>query len=495
MSRFTVSSLRDGSRGSIQRLTAWTLPITGKMAERVNDTAGEPWFYATLDEPLDYRMPNGIRTATGSSQVSITDVVLRPHFLGEEPTPGMQAFPMDFAVVLDPGMRTSKSTIDLSRIDFIAVVEVDAAAEHTPAEPSPEAESASAETQVLAPAEDRPAEPHGGEPDQQSPSVIPDDIPVATVVENAPPDAGPSDVDVPAPAPAAPPADEDDPPVTVEDPVATTPTPPAGPVPRRGPERPAVPVAPPFEFVEQVQGSVARSREPVDFSVLSGRPVPDSEPAPAPRHTVARGGGRVAAGRNRKIGMAAGAAALALGCVVVIAMHSIGSDDEVAGPQPEASTSEPASTTTTTKVSPKSSDLAALTKALPAGYLSGACSPAAEVVDGGIATTACGRNEDQDGPSTGTYTLFDDPATLGGAFDRDVAAAEQRNCPGEIQSPGAWHRNASPDKAAGMLFCGTKDQLPIIMWTDSEKMTLNTVQGGINGPDLDTVYAWWTQHS
>ena len=68
-------------------------------------------------------------------------------------------------------------------------------------------------------------------------------------------------------------------------------------------------------------------------------------------------------------------------------------------------------------------------------------------------------------------------------------------CPGNIQSPGPWRRNAAPDIVAGTLFCGTQEGQAVVVWTSDAQSLLNVTEAGAQGPSLDQLYAWWGTHS
>lgn len=65
---------------------------------------------------------------------------------------------------------------------------------------------------------------------------------------------------------------------------------------------------------------------------------------------------------------------------------------------------------------PRPEDFAKVTRVLPPGYPPDSCLPAQTIEDGGVATLTCGRNDDQGGPPSATYTVFPDPAALSAAF-------------------------------------------------------------------------------
>jgi hypothetical protein len=131
---------------------------------------------------------------------------------------------------------------------------------------------------------------------------------------------------------------------------------------------------------------------------------------------------------------------------------------------------------------------------LPPGYARSSCQPA-ETEPGGLATLSCDTNTDPGGPPVAEYTLFPNNAALSAAFDRLVATSSQLICPGNIQSPGPWRRNRSPEKEAGILFCGNRSDRPTIIWSDQERLLLSVVQSNSGGPTLEQLYEWWPQHS
>jgi serine/threonine kinase PknH len=144
-----------------------------------------------------------------------------------------------------------------------------------------------------------------------------------------------------------------------------------------------------------------------------------------------------------------------------------------------------------TKTSP---DADRLLRLIPAGYPSDECKPV-DAPKNALAQVRCDRNFDAGGPLAATYTLVDNKAALDAAFNVIVQAATRVNCPGNIQSPGPWRRNATPDKTSGVLFCGVRDGRPTVVWTDDARLVVSEVQSGAGGPSFDELYAWWSSHS
>jgi len=135
-----------------------------------------------------------------------------------------------------------------------------------------------------------------------------------------------------------------------------------------------------------------------------------------------------------------------------------------------------------------------LLRVVPVGYPPDSCKPAAVPKDA-LAQVNCEENADVGGPLSSTYTLVGDKAALDAAFNGIVQASATVNCPGNIQSPGPWRHNATPDKTNGVLFCGVRDGRPTVAWTDEAKLVVSEVQSGPQGPTFNELYAWWSSHS
>lgn len=136
-----------------------------------------------------------------------------------------------------------------------------------------------------------------------------------------------------------------------------------------------------------------------------------------------------------------------------------------------------------------------LEQLLPAGYSRDACTPAASSAPTALAALTCGKNTDPSGPPRATYTLLSDKAALSAAFDAVVKSSTTVVCPGRIQSPGPWRRNATPDQISGILFCGTQLGQPTVAWTDEANLLLSEVHADAAGPTFPELYAWWASHS
>jgi len=161
-------------------------------------------------------------------------------------------------------------------------------------------------------------------------------------------------------------------------------------------------------------------------------------------------------------------------------------------PSPQAPDG-PAPASTSASAEPDA-DTQALRRLLPGGYPEGSCKPVA-APQGLRAQVDCDTNSDPGGPMSATYSLVKDKAALDATFNDIVGTSTRVNCPGNIQSPGPWRRNATPDKASGTLFCGLQGDRPTVAWTDDARLLVSSVQAGPQAPTFDELYAWWSSHS
>lgn len=166
-----------------------------------------------------------------------------------------------------------------------------------------------------------------------------------------------------------------------------------------------------------------------------------------------------------------------------------------APPAPTSTTSPPAQPATATPIpTSRAGDEARLMQMLPPGYPPGSCEPV-DAPESTLAQVNCARNIDPDGPLSAVYTLVGDREALDAAFTAEMQAANQVVCPGNIQSPGPWRRNATPEKVSGTLFCGLREGRPTVIWTDEDRLLVSAVESGPDGPTFPQLYAWWSSHS
>lgn len=164
---------------------------------------------------------------------------------------------------------------------------------------------------------------------------------------------------------------------------------------------------------------------------------------------------------------------------------------------PQATPTEPTTASapvTTTTATTRTQDDERLLRQLPKGYPPGACD-ATQAPEGVLSQVNCAENIDPDGPESATFSFVADRASLEKAFNDTIADTVRVDCPGKIQSPGPWRRNATPDRVSGQLYCGFLNGQPTVVWTDEEKMTVSAVRAGPTGPTFPQLYAWWSSHS
>ena len=105
---------------------------------------------------------------------------------------------------------------------------------------------------------------------------------------------------------------------------------------------------------------------------------------------------------------------------------------------------------------------ARLMRMLPSGYSPGSCEPAT-TPPRALAKIVCTHNGDPAGPTAATYTLVAEKASLRPLFDDLPRGSTIVTCPGNIQSPGPWRRNATPQQVSGTLVCSYR--LAAVTWT------------------------------
>ncbi|MGV0624866.1 protein kinase domain-containing protein [Mycolicibacter minnesotensis] len=251
---------------------------------------------------------------------------------------------------------------------------------------------------------------------------------------------------------------------------------------------------------EAPPASVAPADPPARPAAATSEPQPAARPAPEPQPVSTAGDDWLSTARQaplhqdpakRKLLLRVGAAlAVVVGLIIWLTNRS-GSEDVTADADtsgPAAGASQPTSTMSAADAQ------ARLLKLLPPGYPQGTCTSTTPSA-GALAEVTCGRNVDVDGPPTATYSLFPDASAQRRSFDNTVRTTNVVTCPGRIQSPGAWHRTASPEKTAGMLLCGTRQGSAVLVWTNESELMIGSVGTERNTPTLEQFYTWWSSHS
>ena len=223
---------------------------------------------------------------------------------------------------------------------------------------------------------------------------------------------------------------------------------------------------------------------------LPSAPEPFAFPTEPPRSSTPAAG--------RMVALAVGGFA-ALAAVIGLVLWLVNRSPSASDAQQTGTTTEPttgtASGTATGNAPTRDAGAESrLMRMLPPGYPPGACKPA-DPQPGSVSKINCDNNVDADGPSSGTYLLARDRAALDAAFAAAVRPDAIVTCPGNIQSPGPWRRNATPQKVSGTLVCAVQDGVPTVAWTDTDRMLVSVVRSDSPGPTLDQLYQWWSGHS
>lgn len=196
---------------------------------------------------------------------------------------------------------------------------------------------------------------------------------------------------------------------------------------------------------------------------------------------------QVQPGRNLKPLAVGAAIVVTVGVLIFWSTRPSHDDAQQASPTAPVTSGSPTTTT-------RSGDDARLLRQLPKGYPADTCE-LTSAPEGVLSQVDCAKNMDPDGPVSATFRLVGDRASLEKTFNDTIGATMRVDCPGKIQSPGPWRRNATPDKISGQLYCGFLSGQPTVVWTDEEKMTVSAVRAGPAGPTFPQLYAWWSSHS
>lgn len=133
-----------------------------------------------------------------------------------------------------------------------------------------------------------------------------------------------------------------------------------------------------------------------------------------------------------------------------------------------------------------------LLKLMPHGYPSGVCEPVLPTADGVKVQVECGPYPQAGGPSSATYQSVSSPDQLDVLLKAALAEVPVRICPGRIQSPGPWRRNASADRVSGTLYCAQWGDQPVMGWTDTDRGLYVQIRAGRDGASAEQLYRWWS---
>ena len=506
--------MRAGDPAGIE--LAALLPIVGESVDiRADQYGGGPWFYAVLEEAVP-AFGGGLDEPTW-----VTDVIFRPYDQGAMPEFGMRAFPVELGYVLDEGLREA-AVVDLNQVLMVAVAEIDDAEdapgedlwdepwEGPPAATTFDGETVAADVPVTVMPEPEPVP-------EPAPKPVPEPVPEPEPEPDPEPEPEPEPEPDPEPVPEPEPEPERpsdlppalptmlqsaptwDPQGDIEDPVMFEPElsdeiPPLPPPPAPAPPPPEPRPAPPALAAPPPPASEALAV--VDPPRRAHSRPTAGDPPPRRTRTISSSDTGTVTDRRPLVIAAVAASLLALGGAVMWGLSQRTSTESVTAPSTTPRTDTTTSTTSPPPPPPPSPEsIATIRTLLPVGYPPQACRPVSAADPGGLVTMACGPNTDPGGPPTAQYTLFTNRTALIAAFNGLVETSSQLICPGNIQSPGPWRRNANPDRPSGILFCGNSDDREVVIWTDEERLLLSAVKTGERGPNLDQLYQWWSSHS
>lgn len=455
MSRFVISNLRVGPEDLREQL-----PVIGATVDVRSGPDGQGYFYARLDNPIKHRIDTHLDTARCSPELLgsdddgpflwVNDIVMRPSIPGEQPHFGMQRFPVDLASVTDLSLLDDPG-IDFGKLLPIATAEIDDIPDQTSPPPRAAAEVAT------------PPDPPTQEPTTPAADATPAQTGTTTAAPtSSSPATSATQLDEPRRRPTPEPAHPDIRAGTSRPTSATPPTRPPRPRPTDAP----APVAP-------RPGPDAHQRPLSPYPTPSAQPPRSSPPAPVFTTTPSRTGPSTRT-------LAVSAVVLVGVLLVAVAVWSLLTSDDGAGTQ-----ADPTPT-------PSAAAVQRVKNLVPKGYADGDCTPTPGTDRPSL---TCSSNADPGGPQSATYAIYPDRQSLQEAFNATTATFDRMVCPGNIQSPGPWRRNAAPTQVAGTLFCGTERGQAVVVWTSDAQSLLNVAEAGAQGPSLTQLYTWWTYHS
>lgn len=134
-----------------------------------------------------------------------------------------------------------------------------------------------------------------------------------------------------------------------------------------------------------------------------------------------------------------------------------------------------------------------LLEKLPLGVREDSCRPQGD--DEAQAGIVCDGSGKPGEPLTVILREAQDKAGLNSMFSQVLRDHRVVVCPGNIQSPGPWRRNAAPQVTAGTLMCGYQGENTIVAWTDEARLVVVVAEGDPGADALAQLYTWWSDHS
>jgi serine/threonine kinase PknH len=134
-----------------------------------------------------------------------------------------------------------------------------------------------------------------------------------------------------------------------------------------------------------------------------------------------------------------------------------------------------------------------LTALLPAGYSEDACTPA-EASKGAVAMVNCEEHQ-RWWAAFGDLRANEGRSRAERRGRRGPCGRRRRRLPGQHSVAGSVASQRHPAEGRRTLVCGMPHGQPQVVWTNDAQLVLNVVRAGPEGPTLDQMYAWWSDHS
>ena len=132
-------------------------------------------------------------------------------------------------------------------------------------------------------------------------------------------------------------------------------------------------------------------------------------------------------------------------------------------------------------------DVNALLTVVSRGYDSTNCASQPVTRTGELAEVSCGQSPVTNGPSSGTFSLFDNNDNLNSAFNAAIKKLSMAQCGAASELPTTWRNNSG--QKAGQVACGTAQGVATVIWSADRKNLLCEVT--LPNGDVDALYNFW----
>jgi|GEM_PF-1072585 len=162
--------------------------------------------------------------------------------------------------------------------------------------------------------------------------------------------------------------------------------------------------------------------------------------------------------------------------------------DPGTGPSPDPGSGLGVSASTSPTANPGNpDDVNALLTAVSRGYDSTNCSSQPVTRTGELADVQCGQSPVTNGPSSATFSLFDNVDNLNASFTAANKKLSMASCGAATELPATWRNNSG--QKAGQVACGTAQGIATVIWTAERKNLLAEITFPNN--DVDGLYNFW----